>query len=250
MNVIVLAGEKKDNNPNNLSEEKINKAFYRIRNKYMIEYVIETLRNAKYIDKIAVVGPKEKLEPVIGSIVDHIAEGTDSIVSNIFLGLEFFPDEKEMLIVTSDIPMITVEAIEDFIDRSRLQNVDLCYSIVDKKVNDEKYPGVRRTYARLWEGQFTGGNVFYFNPEIKDRCRDFVDKMLEYRKSPAKMAGMLGFVFIIKLALGILTINAVQKKCEKLLGIRCAAVISPYPEIGNDVDRISDLELIEKYISS
>lgn len=250
MNVIVLAGEKKDNNANNLNEEKVNKAFYKIKNKYMIEYVIQTLRKTKYIGSIAVVGPKDKLEPVIGHIVDYIAEGTDSIVSNVLLGLEFFPDEKEMLIVTSDIPMITVEAIEDFIDRSRLRNVDLCYSIVNKKVNDEKYPGVRRTYARLWEGRFTGGNVFYFNPEIKDRCRDFIDKMLEYRKSPAKMAGVLGFIFIIRLALGILTINAIQRKCEKLLGIRGAAIISPYPEIGNDVDRISDLEFVEKFINS
>lgn len=243
MNVIVLAGEKKDYN-------SINKAFYKIHDKYMIEYVIETLKKTKYIDKIAVIGPKEKLETVIGSVVDYIAEGTDSIVSNIFLGLEFFPDEKEMLLVTSDIPMITVEAIEDFIDRSRLQNVDLCYSIVEKRVNDEKYPGVRRTYARLWDGQFTGGNVFYFNPEIKEKCRDFVDNMLKYRKNPAKMARILGFIFLIRLALGILTIKAIQKKCEKLLGIKGAAVISPYPEISNDVDRISDLALIEKYISS
>lgn len=243
MNAIVLAGGKKDSNSG------INKAFFKIRNKYMIEYVIETLKKTKYIDKLAVVGPKDKLEPVIGSMVDYIAEGTDSIVSNILLALEFFPGDKEILLVTSDIPMITVEAIEDFIDRSRQKNVDLCYSIVDKKVNDEKYPGVRRTYARLWEGQFTGGNVFFFNPAIKDRCKDFVDKMLEYRKSPAKMAGMLGFIFLIRLALGILTINAIQKKCEKLMGIKGAAIISPYPEIGNDVDRISDLELIEKYIS-
>jgi GTP:adenosylcobinamide-phosphate guanylyltransferase len=243
VNVIVLAGENKDYN-------STNKAFYKIHDKYMIEYVIETLKNTKYIDKIAVIGPKEKLETVIGSMVDYIEEGTDSIVSNIFLGLEFFPNKKEMLLVTSDIPMITVEAIEDFIDRSRLQNVDLCYSIVEKKVNDEKYPGVKRTYARLWDGQFTGGNVFYFNPEIKDKCRSFVDNMLKYRKNPAKMARILGFIFLIRLALGILTIKAIQKKCEKLLGIKCAAVISPYPEISNDVDRISDLELIEKYISS
>ncbi|MGE5632325.1 MAG: NTP transferase domain-containing protein [Caulobacteraceae bacterium] len=254
MNVIVLAGEKKDNNTNSLSdqtprEEKLNKALYIIKNKFMIEYVIETLKKSEFIDKIAVVGPKDKLAPVIGHMVDYMVEGTDSIVSNIILALEFFPGETEVLIVTSDIPMITVEAIEDFIERARLQNVDLCYSIIDKKVNDEKYPGVRRTYARLWEGQFTGGNVFYFNPIIKDKCKDFVEKMLEYRKSPAKMAGILGFGFLIRLALGILTINAIQKKCEKLLGIKGAAVISPYPEIGNDVDRLSDLEVIEKYIS-
>ncbi len=247
MDVIVLAGEKRDNSIG-AGEEKINKAFYKIKDKHMIEYVVETLRKCDCIDRIAVVGPKDKLEPVIGDIVDKIIEGTDSIVSNILLALEHFPGRREMLIVTSDIPMITREAVEDFVARCRQKDVDLCYSIVDKKVNDHKYPGVRRTYARLWEGQFTGGNVFYFNPEVVDKCKDFVEKMLEYRKSPMKMARVLGFGFLLRLALGILTINAIQRKCESLLGIRGAAVISPYPEIGNDVDRLSDLEVIEKYM--
>lgn len=246
MDVIVLAGEKKDISNN--GEEKQNKAFYKIKDKHMIEYVVETLRKSSCIGRIAVVGPKDKLESVIGGIVDIVIEGTDSIVSNILLALDYFHDEKEILIVTSDIPMITREAIEDFVARCSQKDVDLCYSIVDKKVNDQKYPGVRRTYARLWEGRFTGGNVFYFRPEVKDKCKDFVEKMLEYRKSPAKMASILGFVFLLRLAFGILTINAIQRKCEALLGIRGAAVISPYPEIGNDVDRLSDLEFIEKYM--
>jgi len=247
VDVIVLAGEKRDSS-GSIGEEKMNKAFYKIKNKHMIEYVVETLRKSSLIGRIAVVGPKDKLLPVIGGIVDNIIEGTDSIVSNILLALDYFSGEKEILIVTSDIPMITREAIEDFIARCRQKDVELCYSIVDKKVNDEKYPGVRRTYARLWEGQFTGGNVFCFRPEVVDKCRDFVEQMLEYRKSPTKMARVLGFGFLLRLALGILTINAIQRKCESLLGIRGAAIISPYPEIGNDVDRLSDLEIIEKYM--
>lgn len=238
MDVIVLAG----------GEEKINKAFYRIKDKCMIEYVVETLRKSDSIERIAVVGPKDKIESVIGGKADNIVEGKGSILSNIILALECFPKGNKILVVTSDIPMITGEAIEDFIARCMEKDVDLCYSIVDKKVNDQKYPGIRRTYARLWEGRFTGGNVFYFDPGIKDKCRDFVEKMLEYRKSPAKMAGVLGFAFLLRLALGILTINAIEKKCESLLGISVAAVISPYPEISNDVDRLSDLEYIEKYM--
>jgi GTP:adenosylcobinamide-phosphate guanylyltransferase len=238
VDVIVLAG----------GEEGTNKAFYRIKDRYMVEHVVGTLRKSAVIDRIAVVGPKDELEPAISGIVDYVIEGTGSIVTNIILALECFPEADRILAVTSDIPMITKEAIEDFIERCMEKDVDLCYSIVDKKVNDQKYPEIRRTYARLWEGRFTGGNVFCFNPAIKDKCRDFVEKMLEYRKSPAKMAGVLGFAFLLRLALGILTINAIERKCESLLGIKAAAIISPYPEICNDVDRPSDLELIERYM--
>lgn len=245
MNAIILAGEKKGEHTNAIE----NKALLKICDKYMIDYVIDSLKKVSYIDKIAVVGDKDQLSPAIGSKADYIIQGANSIVDNIVLSLEQFDGDKEILLLTCDIPMITPEALEHFINSAREKKADLCYSIVEKSLNDEKYPEVKRTYAKLKEGEFTGGNVFYFNPEIKDRCRDFADEMLKNRKSPAKMAGILGFIFLIKLALGVLTIDAIKKKCDKLLNINAAVVISPYPEIGNDVDKISDIEFVEKYLS-
>lgn len=255
MNVVVLAGNKKVNsdsvdsiNQNELTARIGNKALLKLKNKYMIEYIINTLRGSELIEKIAVVGPKDQLESIIGDRVDYIVEGTDSIVSNGLLAMEHFKNDKQILITTSDIPMLTVEALEDFINKAVAMNADLCYSVVNKEINDKRYPEVKRTYARLWEGQFTGGNIFLFNPAAIDRCKTFVEQMLEYRKSPAKMAMVLGLGFLIRMALGVLTINAVQKKCEKLLGIKGAVVISEYPEVGNDVDKISDIQFVEKYL--
>ncbi len=255
MNVIVLAGNKKTNsssvdstNPEDMSNRISNKALLKIKEKYMIEYIIDTMRRSSLIDKIAVVGPKEQLSEVLGDRVDYVIEGTDSIVTNGLLAMEHFKNDKQVVIATSDIPMLTVEALEDFINQGLSKNADLCYSVVDKKINDQKYPEVKRTYARLWEGQFTGGNIFLFNPAATDKCKLFIEQMLEYRKSPAKMAMVLGFGFLLRLALGILTINMVQKKCEKLLGIKGAVVISEYPEVGNDVDKISDIQFVEKYL--
>lgn len=254
MNVIVLAGNKKvnlgsaDNNEKDINAQIGNKALLKLKDKYMIEYIINTLRSSSLIGEISVVGPKEQLVPIIGDRVDYIVEGTDSIVTNGLLAMENFKNDKQVLITTSDIPMLTVEALEDFINKALGMQADLCYSVVDKKINDKKYPEVKRTYARLWEGQFTGGNIFLFNPEATERCKTFIEQMLEYRKSPAKMAMVLGFGFLIRMALGILTINAVQKKTERLLGIKGAVVISEYPEVGNDVDKISDIQFVEKYL--
>ncbi len=246
MDAIILAGEEKDSG--NSTEEKLNKAFYKINDKHIIEYVAETLRKSGSVGKIAVVGSKDSLEPVLGGVADIIIEGSGSIVSNVITALEYLPPDKNVLIVTSDIPMLTAESVEDFIKRCGERDADLYYSIIDKKVNDMKYPGIRRTYARLWEGRFTGGNIFCFNPAVKEKCRDFFEEMLQYRKSPARMAGILGIGFLLRLALGILTIGAIQRKCESLLGVRAAVIISPYPEIGNDVDSISDLEVIKRYM--
>ncbi len=250
MNAIVLAGDKRRKSSDNEGDKPQleNKALINIKDKHMIEYVIDALKGCTEIQKIAVVGPVDKLDPIIKDKVDYIIEGTDSIVDNIILALDCFPGDKEVLISTSDIPMITVEAIEDFIMQAKQKRADLCYSVVDKQVNDERFPGIRRTYARLREGQFTGGNIFLFNPAATDRCKTFIEKMLEYRKSPAKMAKVLGVGFLIKLVLGMLTIKAVQDKCEKLLGIKGAVVISRYPELGNDIDKPEDVDYILKFM--
>lgn len=246
MNAIILAGEKKGEIKENELE---NKALLKIHGKYMIEYVLDSVKKVPQIQKVAIVGEKEQLKTALGDRADYIIQGTSSIVENIMMALEIFDEDEEILVLTCDIPLITPEALEHFIKSAREKNVDFCYSIVEKRTNDDKYPEAKRTYAKLKEGEFTGGNVFYFKPKIKDRCKEFVDEMLKHRKNPAKMARILGIIFLIKLLLGILTIDAIKKKCDKLLNINAGVVISPYPEIGNDVDKKSDLEMVEKYLA-
>ncbi|NLN48671.1 MAG: NTP transferase domain-containing protein [Clostridiales bacterium] len=244
MNAIILAGESKTEKEGMLK----NKALIKIKGKYMLEYVLDTVIRVQAIKKIVVVGNKEKLKKALGHKIDYILDGTDSIVDNAIKALELFPNEKEALLLTCDIPMITVEALEHFLLESQESGADLAYCVVNKKLNDEKYPEVKRTYVKLKEGQFTGGNVFYLNPEIKYKVKDFFEVMLENRKNPAKMAQILGIGFLLKLAMGVLTIDAIKRKVEKLLNIKATVVISPYPEIGNDVDKQSDIEFVEKYI--
>ncbi|HAA64453.1 MAG TPA: molybdopterin-guanine dinucleotide biosynthesis protein A, partial [Thermoanaerobacter sp.] len=109
MNAIILAGSTK--------EDKLpDKAFIEIKGKYMISYVIEALRGCDKIDKIAVVGDPEKLKKVVG--IDVIIEQADNIMDNVLKGVELFKNDKRVLILTCDIPMLTKEAVCDFIEKS------------------------------------------------------------------------------------------------------------------------------------
>ena len=49
---------------------------------------------------------------------------------------------------------------------------------------------------------------------------------------------------LLKLVMRRLTIAEVEKKMSKILGIACKAVLTAYPEIGADVDKESDYNLI------
>lgn len=121
---------------------------------------------------------------------------------------------------------------------------DLYYPIVDKRVGELKYPVVKRTYVNLREGVFTGGNLFLVNPEIVEHTAPRVRKFLDYRKNPLKMVTLLGFSFLLRyLVLKNLTLSELEQKVSDMWAIRGAVIVSPWPEVGIDVDKPSDLQL-------
>ena len=165
----------------------------------------------------------------------------------ILLGVKRFDGEK-VLISTSDIPMITEEAVRDFILKGQAVDADLCYSIVDKKAMLSKYPNARRTYVKLREGEYTGGNLFLLDSRKLDSCIAIGNKMLLYRKKPWKMSKLLGVSFLIKLLIGRLSIEDIEKRVGTIMDIKGKAILSDYPEVGNDVDKPEDLVQAIKYL--
>jgi GTP:adenosylcobinamide-phosphate guanylyltransferase len=237
INVIILAG----NQPIKTWDDRGNKALYQIQGKMMVEYVIEAARGVPDIGKIILVGNKSELEGPLSSKVDAIIDSCGSVTENILLGINYFGSKDYVLICSSDIPFITPEALEDFINCSRATGADFCYPVVEKNENDKKFPDMERTYVKTKEGFFTGGNIFYINPEVVKRCLVIADKLIGARKNPFKMAKIVSMGLLINLALGNLSIKKVEKRFSKILGIKARAVISAYPEIGNDVDKPADV---------
>ena len=72
--------------------------------------------------------------------------------------------------------------------------------------------------------------------------------MVERSKNPLAMAKLFGFGLVWKYIIRRLSIDAVEKRFYKTLGIKGKAIISPYAEVGVDVDKPSDLELAQKYL--
>ncbi|HHW03563.1 MAG TPA: NTP transferase domain-containing protein [Thermoanaerobacterales bacterium] len=245
MNALILAGKEADGPLKKVSDSK---ATIKIEGKEMILYVIDALKALDFIQKIAVVGDKAELS-FLKERVDMIIEQGNSLTQNILKGAEALPPEEELLVLTCDIPMITPEAIRDFAAKALELEADFCYPIVRREVNDAKYPGVHRTYVRIKDGTFTGGNIVMLKAGTVKKAIDKAEAFLTYRKKPWMLAGILGISFVAKLVLGTLTIKELENKVSGLFGLKARAVISDYPEIGTDVDKESDLELARKVLA-
>lgn len=111
VNALILAGDRgKDGQP---------KALLKIKSTYMIEYVIKALRESQIVSKIYVAGD-EILKENIGHLIDGFIKSNGTIMDNIRNSIKQINDyNTPLLICTSDIPMISGEAVLDFVKRCK-----------------------------------------------------------------------------------------------------------------------------------
>lgn len=236
-NTIILAGEQSNKNWN----EHSSKALFRINGKAMSEYVINAVRDAKDINKVIIIGDKEKLEGALKDKPDAFIASTGSILEDLNSGINYLGKELPVLACTSDIPMITAAAINEFVDKSKLLNADLCYPLIEKKFMNNRFPEIELSFLKIRDGSFTGGNIIYVNPNVNKNGLAFVEKILEFKKNPVKMTGILGFSLMLEYSMGTLTIEKIEKKFSNAANIKIRSVKSCHPELAFDVDRPGDV---------
>ncbi|MFW5981646.1 MAG: nucleotidyltransferase family protein [Halanaerobiaceae bacterium] len=219
----------------------------------MLEYVLQAVNNASNTGRVVVVGNENELKPAINSKVDTFIESAESMTENVIRGLNFLHDSEFILLMTSDIPLITSEIIEDYISaclQNKNADADLYYPIIPKENNEMMFPDTERTYFNLEEGIYTGGNMVIIRPEVIDNSIPLLKEVLESRKKPWKLIKLLGLTFIFRFAFGHLSINDIEKNVKKITNCNGCFMISPYPEIGFDVDKVSDLETVRQRLAS
>ena len=233
INAVILAG-------NNETEKIPGKALVDINGRPMLSYVVDAAKSTGIVDKILVVGNRETSEFCDARGLEF-TPGAPDILSNIIKGINWFADDRRIIIMTGDIPYITSDAIKDFIGKSEWIGADFCYPIITRDNCERKFPGAKRTYVTLRDGTFTGGNIFYVNPSIVDRCMTVLNYVVDNRKNPAKIAFLFGPGLIFAFLFKYLSIEMIENKVCGMLDITAKAIISDYAEIGNDVDKPEDL---------
>jgi len=252
LNAIILAG--------GTEEDKLaqkhgvrNKAFLPINDLPMIAYVVDALLRCPYIDEIIVVGPVEDLAVSLPQGQIRFLPEQGDPIDNVLAATKLLPQDEKILVCTSDIPMITPEALSSLFVAVAEREADIYYPIIRQDDCEERYPGVKRTYAKLKDGSFTGGNVFIFNPQKVLHLAKVFKKLVEERKRPVRMClafGLPGLMFIFRFALGLLTVSELERRISHILNITGAAIYCSYPEVGTDVDKDSDLDLARRVLAA
>jgi molybdopterin-guanine dinucleotide biosynthesis protein A len=227
-----------------------NKAFVAIDGVALVERTMRALKSASSISRIIVVAPERVHGHPALALADEQRPDGARIRESLSNGLRGLAPDTDVLVSTSDLPVLTAEAIDDYVIRAHEKDADLTYGCLERRVHLAKYPDVPHTWAPLRDGTFCGTGFVTIRPRIWPSLERFIEQLGHARKNPLQLARLFGWNVLLRFATRRLTIAAAEARASHVIGARVRAVISPYPEIGVNVDRVSDIALAEKLVRS
>jgi GTP:adenosylcobinamide-phosphate guanylyltransferase len=217
----------------------------------IVQRVLAALRGAVSVGDVILVAPQPVHDAAGDEAVDRRVIASDSFIENVVNGVEqASPHADSVLIVTGDLPFLTPAAVNDLCEQAAAARAEAAYSIIPKESCERAFAGGKRTYAKLREGVFTGGNGVVLARDFVSRRRELIEHLFAARKSPLKLASMFGLGFIFGLLTGRLSLPQLEARAGELIHGRVAAIISAYPELGFDVDKLSDLVLARQVVET
>jgi GTP:adenosylcobinamide-phosphate guanylyltransferase len=223
------------------------KALLDICGKPMIQWVLDALSAAETIDRVVVNGLPEdsgatcsKIAAFIpdqGEMLDNIRAGANKI-------LELNPAARHVLIVSSDIPAITAESVDWVVKTVMQTDYDVYYNVITRQVMETRYPDSRRSYVRLQDIEACGGDMNAARLSLLTESHSFWDQIVSSRKNAFKQAALIGYDTLILLLLRKLTMEKAVQKITRRLNMSAQAIVCPYAEVGMDIDKPNQLELL------
>lgn len=214
----------------------------------MIAYVVEALMGSRYVGPLIIVGlPPNDRPPLPSTVIYLPAQGDmlDNAEAGIRHAFTLYPNLEGVLVSSSDVPLLTPAIVDQFVEECLKTDHDLYYGVVERSVMEGRFPTSRRTYVRLTDGEFAGGDLFMVRAGIAKANRELWRQLAEARKSPLRQARMIGGLWpLVKLLTGRMSLAEGERRASQALHIRGRAVICPCAEVGMDVDKPFQLEIV------
>jgi GTP:adenosylcobinamide-phosphate guanylyltransferase len=248
---VILAGGSTEESLREYTDAP-SKSFIDIAGKPMVEYVIDSLKKVKPVSRIILVSDPDNITDEIRTKVDIIAPDGKTIMHSLRSAVDHLDSTPQyLLILPCDVPLITPEAIDDFISRSLSPPVDITYGYLSRSDSESVFPDVRRTYIKIKDGTFCGTGLFMMKLDVIETCENLFKKLTGNRKNIFALVSLLGPVIILKYLLKILTVKDAEKRMSKLMG-GCTgrAIRTGYADAAFNVDSPEDLLIARKILES
>lgn len=229
------------------------KALLDIAGKPMVQWILDALSGAETIDRVVLIGLSEEDSLECTKEITYVSN-QGGMLQNVRAGmekvLEINPDANHVLGVSSDIPAINSEMVDWMVKENEGTDLDLYYTVIRRQVMEERFPNSNRSYTRLKDAEVCGGDMNMIRATTVRTNDELWDRIVAARKNVFKQAALLGYGNLILLLSRQLTIDGAVKRVTKRMDITGRAVFSPYAEIGMDVDKPFQLEIVRADLMS
>jgi GTP:adenosylcobinamide-phosphate guanylyltransferase len=237
----------------------------------ILRRTIHTLRATNRVGRIVVIGPQPALNEAQKAGANGLIIEGESGPDNILRGLQWLQEEgrrkkeegeseevvgddeassfllppssfdlsSRVLIVTTDLPFLTTQALNTFLDACA-PDAEAVIPILTQREFEARFPGTQNEYVRLKEGNYTIGCAFVVNGETLLRNEAHLRAVFEARKSQWQMARLVGWATIFRFVTRQLTVPLLQARISAIA--RCKGVALPHmpPELAYDIDQPAD----------
>ncbi|MGD8814532.1 MAG: NTP transferase domain-containing protein [Anaerolineales bacterium] len=249
MDVLIIAGGiPGPDDPLYPSTRGIPKALVDLAGKPMAQWVLDAVSGTERIDQVVITGLDEAsglhcekpvhFIPDQGNMLDNALTGMQKIQ-------EIHPQAKHALLLPGDLPAITAQMIDWRVEVIEKGDSDFDYTAVERTVMEARYPGANRSYVKLKDVEVCGGDVHGLRLSLIGK-RDLVERLIGARKNIFKQAALIGFDTLFLLLTRSMTIKGAESLVSKRLGIDGKVTLAPYAEMGMDVDKPHQLEIMRK----
>ena len=222
------------------------KAMLDIGGKSMIQWVLDAVCGSEAVENVILSGLPANANVNCQKIRAYIPD-QGNMLDNILVGMrkvqEINPASHHVLIVSSDIPTITTDMVDWVVQTTMRTDEDAYYHVITRQTMEARFPGSNRTYTKFKGIEVCGGDMNVIRTTLSGN-EAFWSKVIAARKSPLKQAALLGYDTLFLLLFRLIDLEGAVKKVTQRVHLTGRAIICPYAEIGMDIDKPHQLELV------
>jgi CTP:molybdopterin cytidylyltransferase MocA len=255
LTALVLAGRRGPDDPVATAAGLSHKCLVPADGVPMLARVVEALAASRSVGSIVIsiedpdlVGDLERLSPrrKDGRLRVFPSAATPSLSA--LAAAKSLDQPFPLLITTADHALLTPDLVDFFAAAARESGADIVAGLVPAEVLVDAYPQSQRTFLRFRDGRYSSCNLFCVLTAAGLGVLDFWRRVERDRKRPWRIAGAFGIGTLIAYRLGRLTLDQALTRLSQTLEVVARAVIVPTAEAAIDVDKPSDLALVEEIL--
>jgi len=248
-NLIIMATDEKGS----LYKETgyLNKYLIPILGKPMLDWVIEAFFMSQYVENIIVIGHEELDKLASMRYVKKRINPSNNFVQNTLAGVNYIKTNiyknsnkhNGYLFSFGDAVFLNHKIIEDSLIKIYQGNADIVLSYIEKNSFKKKKIKADRDYFAFNNKYYTKSNLYYiknFNNSINSL--QMLQEFINSKNNPDKMLEKIGYKEK--------NLDDLENYFSKKLNSRLKIIIQPYPQLGMNIEKISDLKSAKRYLKN